>query len=131
MAVSSGVSFALSSILMVLLFSGMQIYRVWLSSTQLGTILGGWIGSLLFICTLTAVGNLESTLFGKSFQQKLLPEVVFSLTLSLIASALIHRVSITTCLIFSLLALYYMSRISQETYSVPTQNTVIPPKRRK
>lgn len=73
-AVSSGVSFVLSSILVVLLFSGMQMYKVWLSSSQLGTILGGLLGSLLFMCTLTAVGNLESSLFGKSFQQKLLPE---------------------------------------------------------
>lgn len=73
-AVSSGVSFVLSSILTVLLFSGMQMYKVWLGSSQLGTVLGGWVGSLLFMCTLTAVGNLESTLFGKSFQQKLLPE---------------------------------------------------------
>ncbi|XP_018401316.1 PREDICTED: protein KRTCAP2 homolog [Cyphomyrmex costatus] len=129
--VSSGMSFMLSSILVVLLFSGMQMYKVWLSSSQLGTILGGLIGSLLFMCTLTAIGNLESTLFGKSFQQKLLPEVVFALTLSLIASALIHRVSTTTCLIFSLVALYYMNRISQETYGVSIQNTVMQSKKRK
>ncbi|XP_011686536.1 PREDICTED: protein KRTCAP2 homolog isoform X1 [Wasmannia auropunctata] len=130
-AVSSGASFVLSSILMVLLFSGMQMYKVWLGSSQLGTILGGLVGSMLFMCTLTAVGNLESTLFGKSFQQKLIPEVVFSLTLSLIASALIHRVSTTTCLIFSLIALYYMNRISQETYGVSVQSTVMQSKKRK
>ncbi|XP_020288403.1 protein KRTCAP2 homolog [Pseudomyrmex gracilis] len=132
MAVSSGVSFVLSSIMTVLLFSGMQMYKGWLGSSQFGTVLGGWVGSLLFMCTLTAVGNLERSLFGKSFQQKLLPEVVFSLTLSLIASALIHRVSTTTCLIFSLLALYYMNRISQETYGVSVQNSIqVQSKRRK
>ncbi|EZA61320.1 KRTCAP2-like protein [Ooceraea biroi] len=109
----------------------MQMYKAWLSSSQLGTVLGGWMGSLLFMCTLTAVGNLESILFGKYFQQKLLPEVVFSLTLSLIASALIHRVSTTTCLIFSMIALYYMNRISQETYGVSVQNPVVQLKKRK
>ncbi|XP_011147057.1 protein KRTCAP2 homolog [Harpegnathos saltator] len=124
MAVNSGISFILSSILTVLIFSGMQIYKTWLSSSQLGTVLGGYIGSLLFICTLTAMGNLETTLFGKSFQQKLFPEVIFSLILSLIASALIHRVATTTCFIFSMIALYYVNRISQETYNMPVQNPV-------
>lgn len=170
-AVNSGISFVLSSILTVLLFSGMQMYKAWLSSSQMGTVLGGYIGSLLFICILTAVGNLETTLFGKSFQQKLFPEgtrrndiltcsaivfclcctfssnlrieeicvkrkytkkfmcsqsvaVIFSLILSLIASALIHRVATTTCFIFSIVALYYVNRISQETYAMPVQNPV-------
>ncbi|XP_076300489.1 protein KRTCAP2 homolog [Lasioglossum baleicum] len=119
MSVNSGVSFALSSILTVLVFSGMQIYKSSLASSQLYTILGGYIGSILFICILTAIGNLEATIFGKSFQQKLFPEVVFSLIMSLIASGLVHRVAITTCFLFSMIALYYINRISQETYSVP------------
>ncbi|XP_076232817.1 protein KRTCAP2 homolog [Calliopsis andreniformis] len=119
MSVSSGVSFALSSILTVLIFSGMQIYKSWLGSSQLYTILGGYIGSILFICLLTAMGNLEATIFGKSFQQKLFPEVTFALIISLIASGLVHRVATTTCFLFSMIALYYINRISQETYSVP------------
>lgn len=55
----------------------MQMYKGWLGSSQFGTVLGGWVGSLLFMCTLTAVGNLERSLFGKSFQQKLLPEGMY------------------------------------------------------
>ena len=119
MSVNSGVSFALSSVLTVLIFSGMQIYKTWLGSSQLYTILGGYIGSVLFICILTAVGNLETTIFGKSFQQKLFPEVMFSLVVSLLASGLVHRVATTTCFLFSMIALYYINRISQATYSVP------------
>nr|CAD7199919.1 unnamed protein product [Timema douglasi] len=38
MAVSSGTSFALASVLTVLIFSGMQMYKQWLSSTQIHTI---------------------------------------------------------------------------------------------
>ncbi|XP_071874075.1 protein KRTCAP2 homolog [Bombus fervidus] len=131
MPVSSGVSFVLSSILTVLVFSGMQIYKVPLASSQVYTILGGYIGSILFLCVLTAIGNLEATIFGKSFQQKLFPEVIFSLIISLIASGLVHRVAITTCFLFSMIALYYINRISQETYAVPVPTVSVHTKKRK
>lgn len=52
-AASSSVSLLLSSVLSVLLFSAMQIYRPWLASAQLNTILGGYLGSWLFILALT------------------------------------------------------------------------------
>jgi len=51
--VSSGTSFVLASVLTVLLFSGMQMYRQWLASSQLHTIFGGYLGSVLFILVLT------------------------------------------------------------------------------
>ncbi|KAI4482327.1 hypothetical protein M0804_008878 [Polistes exclamans] len=131
MSVTSGISFILSSIITVLLFSGMQMYRAWLTSSQLHTILGGYIGSLLFLFVLTALGNLEATAFGKSFQQKLFPEVVFSLIISLISSGLVHRVATTTCFLFSMVTLYYMNRISQETYAVPIPAMSMHSKKRK
>lgn len=52
-AVSSGISLALASIFSVLLFSSMQIYKPWLASTQFNTILGGFLGSWLFLLSLT------------------------------------------------------------------------------
>ncbi|XP_066582311.1 protein KRTCAP2 homolog [Prorops nasuta] len=131
MSVTSGVSFILSSILTVLLFSGMQMYKNWLISSQLRTILGGYIGSLLFIMILTAIGNLETTMFGKSFQQKLFPEVLFSLIVSLIASGLVHRVATTTCFLFSMMALYYINKISQDTYAAPVSVASLHTKKRK
>ncbi|KAL2749386.1 protein KRTCAP2 [Vespula maculifrons] len=109
----------------------MQMYRAWLTSSQLHIILGGYIGSLLFIFILTALGNLETTIFGKSFQQKLFPEVIFSLIISLIASGLVHRVATTTCFLFSMIALYYMNRISQETYATPIPTMSMHSKKRK
>lgn len=42
-----------------------------------------------------AVGNLESTLFGKNFQLKL-PEIVLSMIISLIAAGMVHRICFTT-----------------------------------
>ncbi|XP_026673729.1 protein KRTCAP2 homolog isoform X3 [Ceratina calcarata] len=131
MSVSSGASFVLSSILTVLVFSGMQIYKGWLASSQVYTILGGYIGSLLFICVLTAIGNLEATIFGKSFQQKLFPEVMFSLMISLMASGLVHRVATTTCFLFSMIALYYINKISQDAYVAPVPTVSLHTKKRK
>ncbi|XP_044016260.1 keratinocyte-associated protein 2 isoform X2 [Aphidius gifuensis] len=129
--VTSGVSFLLSLVITIILFSGMQMYKVWLTSTQLHTILGGFIGSLLFVFLLTAVGNLESSMFGKQFQQKFFPEVFISLLFSMISAGLVHRVSITTCFIFSMVALYYINRISQETYVPPAAASAIQTKKRK
>ncbi|CAG5101130.1 Similar to AAEL007634: Protein KRTCAP2 homolog (Aedes aegypti) [Cotesia congregata] len=130
MAVTSGVSFILSSIFTVILFSGMQMYKSWLTSSQLHTIFGGYLGSMLFIFILTAVGNLESSIFGKNFQLKLFPEVFISLLFSMTASGLVHRVSTTTCFLFSMVALYYINKISQENYSAPITTTTLHTKKK-
>lgn len=50
---SSGVSMALSSIFSVLLFSAMQMYKPFFAATQINTIVGGFLGSWLFILALT------------------------------------------------------------------------------
>ncbi|KAK2147002.1 hypothetical protein LSH36_574g01063 [Paralvinella palmiformis] len=126
-AVSSGMSFFLSSTLAVLMFAGMQLYKQNLAGTEWMTIFGGFIGSLLFSLMLTAVGNFETYLFGKQFQTKLFPEVVFCLLIAMFASGLVHRVCITTCVIFSLVDLYYINKVSQSTYSPPVA-TVVPAK---
>jgi hypothetical protein len=42
-----------------------------LTSSPVMTILGGFCGSLLFVLLLTAVANLEKTVFGNHFQTKL------------------------------------------------------------
>ncbi|KAK7872692.1 hypothetical protein R5R35_002681 [Gryllus longicercus] len=131
MATSSGTSFALASLLTVLIFSGMQMYRQWLASSQLHTIFGGYLGSVLFLLILTAVGNVETAMFGKNFQTKLFPEVILCLGIAMTASGMVHRVCTTTCLIFSLVGLYYVNRISQQTYATPAQAPVIEVKKKK
>ena len=71
MGLNEGSSFVVSSMVSLLLFSGMQVYKATLASSQMMTILAGFTGSLLFVFLLTAVANLEKSLFGFNFQTKL------------------------------------------------------------
>jgi hypothetical protein len=69
-------------------------------------------------------------MFGAGFQMKLIPEIIPSLLLALFVSSTIHRVCVTTCLIFSLIGLYYVNGISQSLYTVPVVTQVQTKKRK-
>ena len=121
MALNESATFVVSLVFSVLTFSTMQILKPHLIASQPMTIVGGFIGSFMFIFLLTAVANLEKTVFGKQFQAKWL-EVVLALGGSMFASASVHRVCATTCFLFSLGMLYSLNKMSTDEYGVPEKS---------
>ena len=105
------VSLALS----VLSFSGIQMAKPILVASQPATILGGLLGSILFVFLLTGLGNLEKMAFGNGFQTKF-PEALFCMVMAVMASASVHRVSASTCVLFSAAMLYSMNTISNQVH---------------
>lgn len=88
--------------------------------SQINHLIGGYFGSLLFLFTFAAIGNLEAYSFGKSFQPKMFPEVTICLLVALMTTATIHRVCLTTCFLFSIITLYYINTYSQKIHVVPS-----------
>ncbi|XP_011185628.1 protein KRTCAP2 homolog [Zeugodacus cucurbitae] len=114
---SNLVSTVISLILSLVIFGTMRFYSSWITATQMNTIVGGFVGSWLFVFALTAVSNMEMLVFGNDFQAKFIPEIVTCLTLATVASGVVHRVCATTCLVFCICALYFVNRISNKYHN--------------
>jgi len=106
------------------------VYKGILASSQLMTIATGFTGSLLFVFLITAVGNLEKTVFGNNFQTKL-GEVVFCILMAMSAAGTVHRVSATTCLLFSIGQAYALNKMAQEVHGAGVATTTVTQKKKK
>ncbi|XP_042241835.1 keratinocyte-associated protein 2-like isoform X2 [Homarus americanus] len=113
MGVSTAASFGLAILCCVLVFSGLQMYKTQLGATRLMRLVAGYVASWLFVFTLTALSNLENVMFGKGFQARVIPEVLLCMILACSAAGMVHRVSVTVCLLCSLVGLYYINKMGQ------------------
>ncbi|EOA35901.1 hypothetical protein CARUB_v10021156mg [Capsella rubella] len=104
----AGTSMLGSLLVFTVILSLQEIYRGKLASTELFTILGGFTSSLLFLFSLTFIGNFqESSGIKSGWGAVILAEII-----ALIAASTVHRVCITTCFLFSAGLLYEMNKIS-------------------
>ncbi|KAJ4958548.1 hypothetical protein NE237_025659 [Protea cynaroides] len=103
-----GSSMLYSFLLFAVILSLQEMYRGKLASTELFTIFGGFVSSLLFLVLLTFIGNFQETCDMKTgWGAVLLAEAI-----ALIAASTVHRVCITTCFLFSVGLLYEINKIS-------------------
>ncbi|XP_030376419.1 protein KRTCAP2 homolog [Scaptodrosophila lebanonensis] len=119
---STLVSSIISGILSLVIFATLRFYAHWFNGSQLHVLIGGFVGSWIFIFSLTCLSNAESIIFGQDFQAKFIPEILFCLSLAVAASGMVHRVCATTCILFSFVGLFFINRISNKHY-----NNVTPP----
>ncbi|KAJ8762872.1 hypothetical protein K2173_023001 [Erythroxylum novogranatense] len=105
---SPGSSMLYSLLLFTVILSLQQMYKAQLASTELFTILGGFISSLLFLVLLTFFGNYQETCNMKTGWGA----VILAEAVALIAASTVHRVCITTCFLFSAGILYEVNKLS-------------------
>lgn len=97
-----------AALLFLITLSAQQVYSKQLASTEALTILGGFMSSFLFLFALTVLGNFQETLKLRTGWGG----VLLALSIASIAAATVHRVCVTTCILFSLGMLYEINRIS-------------------
>ncbi len=131
LAASTSTSLIVSLTLVVMIAASMQMYKNQLASTEAMTLVGGLMGSMIFILALTAINNLEKLMFGNGFQAKLFPEIALALFMAVLASGLVHRVSASTCFFLSLIHLYYINNVSHAIHTMPAQASSLQQKKRK
>ncbi|XP_010251500.1 PREDICTED: protein KRTCAP2 homolog isoform X1 [Nelumbo nucifera] len=103
-----GSSMLYSFLLFSVILSLQEMYREKLASSELFTILGGFISSLIFAVLLTFIGNFQETCgIRTGWGSVLVAEAI-----ALIAAGTVHRVCVTTCFLFSAGLLYEINKLS-------------------
>eukprot|EP00033_Pygsuia_biforma_P001008 GCRY01001153.1.p1 GENE.GCRY01001153.1~~GCRY01001153.1.p1 ORF type:complete len:128 (+),score=9.98 GCRY01001153.1:176-559(+) len=74
-------------------------------------ICAGFLGSIMFVLCLTAICNLEMSLWGRSHQSGWF-EVFLALAISVTCMSSLHRVAATTCFVFSIAQTYLLNMVA-------------------
>ncbi|KAK5580143.1 hypothetical protein RB653_000156 [Dictyostelium firmibasis] len=121
---TEGSTALISLILWVIVFALLNIGSVFFKSSEAATILGGFVGSLLFFLQITFIGAIKRDV--KTV------ETIISVIITAMISSTIHRVSGTTSIIFSIGWIFYLNHVSNKIYSrLEETNTVSTGKKRK
>jgi len=107
-------SLLLSGLLFLLTLSSTQLWSLELASSEVATILGGFLHSLLFLFLLIVIGNIEQQFWSEVTLGWF--EVVSALLVSMAAAASVHRVCVTTCVLFSCAMLYLLLNVSRSVH---------------
>jgi len=105
---STGNSMLYSFLLFIITLSLQQVYREKLASTEVYTILGGLISSILFLLVVTFIGNLQESVGARTGWGA----VIVAELIAAVAAGAVHRVCVTTCFLFSLGWLYELNKLS-------------------
>ncbi|XP_043566188.1 keratinocyte-associated protein 2 [Chiloscyllium punctatum] len=124
MSKRTAVSFVLSSLLSILIYSALGIYKENLVNDKGMILCSGFVTSYLFIFSLTAVNNLENMMFGMGFEASFFPEVLSCFGLALYTSYQVHPVSCSSCLVFCLVQLYFINQLSRNIYHMSESSNV-------
>ncbi|KAL0478041.1 KRTCAP2 [Acrasis kona] len=108
-----GTSLKVSILTVLALFSGLMTFKDTLADSDKGKILGGFLCSLIYLFTLTAIGNLYSSLSGASKATKWFEALIALLFAEFVAST-IHGVCVTTCFLFSVIITYELYKLAAE-----------------
>eukprot|EP00163_Fabomonas_tropica_P028004 TRINITY_DN5574_c0_g8_i1.p1 TRINITY_DN5574_c0_g8~~TRINITY_DN5574_c0_g8_i1.p1 ORF type:complete len:102 (+),score=30.38 TRINITY_DN5574_c0_g8_i1:233-538(+) len=95
-------------------FSGITLFAEELAASRGATIVGGFLCSILYIFLLTAVTSLKDAAFGSSTHGW--TEVLGALLISSTVASSVHRVCVTTGILFSLGHTYFIRNYSNSVY---------------
>eukprot|EP00164_Ancoracysta_twista_P003616 GFYU01004845.1.p2 GENE.GFYU01004845.1~~GFYU01004845.1.p2 ORF type:complete len:130 (+),score=38.82 GFYU01004845.1:39-428(+) len=110
---SASMSFLFCVVLSIIVFALLQAQKPFFAGSEMGTIAGGIVASLIFVFSLTAIGNLEQ-MVGKSETHWI--EVFLAMMIAGFAAGSVHRVCVTVCILSSFGWSYYLNNLAHSTY---------------